>query len=161
MCIRDRFSGINLKLTVTGSPLGQTEIGTEPPAETEAGMVFGNSVNCEGGTLLPAGKVHFIDLSGLDTAKRYELVLFASDATGGEAKPVSFTLWDVSSFENRSAGRVRAFNAHSGRKLWSEAGPGRALGLAVANGALLVSTDTGAIISFGQADDQPSGWILF
>ena len=39
--------------------------------------------------------------------------------------------------------------------------PGRALGLAVANGALLVSTDTGAIISFGQADDQPSAWILF
>ena len=95
-------SGINLKLTVTGSPLGQTEIGTEPPAETEAGMVFGNRVNCEGGTLLPAGKVHFIDLSGLDPAKRYELVLFASDAAGGEAKPVSFTLWDVSSFENRS-----------------------------------------------------------
>ena len=60
-----------------------------------------------------------------------------------------------------SAGRVRAFNAHSGRKLWSEAVPGRALGLAVANGALLVSTDTGAIISFGQADDQPSAWILF
>ena len=38
---------------------------------------------------------------------------------------------------------------------WDEAVPGRALGLAVANGALLVSTDTGAIISFGQADDQP------
>ena len=43
----------------------------------------------------------------------------------------------------------------------AEALPGRALGLAVANGALLVSTDTGAIISFGQADDQPSAWILF
>ena len=98
-----QFSGINLKLTVTGSPLGQAEIGTEPHAETEAGMVFGDRVNCEGGTPLPAGKVHFIDLSGLDPAKRYELVLFASDATGGEAKPVSFTLWDVSSFENRSA----------------------------------------------------------
>ena len=36
-----------------------------------------------------------------------------------------------------------------------------ARGLAVANGALLVSTDTGAIISFGQADNQPSAWILF
>ena len=98
-----QFSGINLKLTVTGSPLGQAEIGTETHAETEAGMVFGDRVNCEGGTPLPAGKVHFIDLSGLDPAKRYELVLFASDVTGGEAKPVSFTLWDVSSFENRSA----------------------------------------------------------
>ena len=60
-----------------------------------------------------------------------------------------------------SAGRVRAFNARSGRKLWNKAVPGRALGLAVANGALLVSTDTGAIISFGQADNQPSAWILF
>ena len=96
-------SGINLKLTVTGSPFGQAEIGTDAPAETEAGTVFGEKVNCEGGSPLPAGKVHFIDLSGLDPAKRYELVLFASDAAGGEAKPVSFTLWDVSSFENRSA----------------------------------------------------------
>ena len=96
-------SGINLKLTVTGSPLGQAEIGADAPAETEAGTVFREKVNCEGGSHLPAGKVHFIDLSGLDPAKRYELVLFASDAAGGEAKPVSFTLWDVSSFENRSA----------------------------------------------------------
>ena len=96
-------SGINLKLTVTGSPLGQVEIGSDAPAETEAGTVFGEKVNCEGGSPLPAGKVHFIDLSGLDPAKRYELVLFASDAAGGEAKPVSFTLWDVSSLENRSA----------------------------------------------------------
>ena len=96
-------SGINLKLTVTGSPLGQAEIGADAPAETEAGTVFREKVNCEGGSPLPAGKVHFIDLSGLDPAKRYELVLFASDAAGGEAKPVSFTLWDVSSFENRSA----------------------------------------------------------
>ena len=96
-------SGINLKLTVTGSPLGQAEIGADAPAETEAGTVFGEKVNCEGGSPLPAGKVHFIDLSGLDPAKRYELVLFASDAAGGESKPVSFTLWDVSSFENRSA----------------------------------------------------------
>ena len=95
-------SGINLKLTVTGSPLGQAEIGADAPAETEAGTVFREKVNCEGGSPLPAGKVHFIDLSGLDPAKRYELVLFASDAAGGEAKPVSFTLWDVSSFENRS-----------------------------------------------------------
>ena len=60
-----------------------------------------------------------------------------------------------------SAGRVRAFNAHSGRKLWSEAGPGRALGLALANGALLVSTATGAIISFGPAYDQPTACFLF
>ena len=95
-------SGINLKLTVTGSPLGQAEIGADAPAETEAGTVFREKVNCEGGSPLPAGKVHFIDLSGLDPAKRYELVLFASDAAGGEAKPVSFTLWDVSSFENHS-----------------------------------------------------------
>ena len=35
------------------------------------------------------------------------------------------------------------------------------LGLAVANGALLVSTDTGVIVSFGQLSDQPSAWILY
>ena len=101
--------GVRLKLTVTGSPSGQAEVGEDAPAGTDAGAVFGDRVNCSGGTSLPAGKVHFIDLSGLDPAKHYELVLFASDPAGNTAKPVSFTLWDISSFENRSAlasGRV-------------------------------------------------------
>ncbi len=60
-----------------------------------------------------------------------------------------------------SRDRVSAFNAANGKALWSGPVPGRALGLAVANGALLVSTDTGAIVSFGQASDQPSAWILY
>ncbi|MED5381595.1 MAG: hypothetical protein VYC47_03415 [Verrucomicrobiota bacterium] len=100
---------VRLKLTVTGSPFGQAEVGDDAPAGTEAGAVFGDRVNCSGGTSLPVGKVHFIDLSGLDPAKHYELVLFASNPAGSAAKPISFTLWDVSSFENRSAvapGRV-------------------------------------------------------
>ncbi len=96
-------SGVQLKLTVTGSPLDQAEIGNNVPAGTNAGDVFTNRVNSAGGTPLPASKVHFIDLSGLDPANRYELVLFSSSPGDGEAKPVSFTLWDVSSFENRSA----------------------------------------------------------
>ena len=96
-------SGVQLKLTVTGSPLDQAEIGNDVPAGTNAGDVFTNRVNSAGGTPLPASKVHFIDLSGLDPANRYELVLFSSSPGDGEAKPVSFTLWDVSSFENRSA----------------------------------------------------------
>ena len=105
----DRTSGVRLKLTVIGTPLGQAQISGDAPAGTVAGDVFADKVNCSGGTPLPAGKVHFIDLTGLDPAKRYELVLFSSAPAGGEAKPVSFTLWDVSSFENRSAaaqGRV-------------------------------------------------------
>ena len=53
------------------------------------------------------------------------------------------------------------FNAADGKELWSATVPGRALGLAVANGALLVSTDTGVIVSFGQLSDQPSAWILY
>jgi len=100
---------VRLKLTVTGSLFGQAEIGGDAPTGTEAGTVFGDRVNCAGGTPLPAGKVHFIDLSGLDPAKHYELVLFASDPAAGAAKPISFTLWDISSFENLSAlasGRV-------------------------------------------------------
>jgi len=56
---------------------------------------------------------------------------------------------------------VSALDAANGRTLWNGTVPGRALGLAVANGALLVSTDTGAIVSFGQASDQPSAWILY
>ncbi|MDP7585252.1 MAG: PQQ-binding-like beta-propeller repeat protein, partial [Verrucomicrobiota bacterium] len=60
-----------------------------------------------------------------------------------------------------SRDKVSAFNAADGKALWSGTVPGQALGLAVANGALLVSTDTGAIVSFGQASDQPSAWILY
>lgn len=99
----EQVSGIQLKITISGSPLGQAQISGDAPAGTVAGDVFANKVNCSGGTPLPAGKVHFIDLTGLDPAKRYELVLFSTAPAGGEAKPVSFTLWDVSSFENRSA----------------------------------------------------------
>ncbi|MBT5619428.1 MAG: hypothetical protein HOJ65_01555, partial [Verrucomicrobia bacterium] len=99
----DETSGVRLKLTVSGAPLDQAEIGGDAPVGTDAGAVFADKVNAAGGTPLPAGKVHFIDLTGLDPAKRYELVLFSSVPTGGEARPVSFTLWDVSSFENRSA----------------------------------------------------------
>ena len=105
----DETSGVRLKLTVSGARLDQAEIGGDAPAGTDAGAVFADKVNAAGGTPLPAGKVHFIDLTGLDPAKRYELVLFSSVPAGGEARPVSFTLWDVSSFENRSAaapGRV-------------------------------------------------------
>lgn len=105
----DQASGIQLKITISGSPLGQAQISGDAPSGTVAGDVFANKANCTGGTPLPAGKVHFIDLTGLDPAKRYELVLFSTAPAGGEAKPVSFTLWDVSSFENRSAaapGRV-------------------------------------------------------
>ena len=105
----DETSGVRLKLTVSGAPLDQAEIGGDAPVGTDAGAVFADKVNAAGGTPLPAGKVHFIDLTGLDPAKRYELVLFSSVPAGGEARPVSFTLWDVSSFENRSAaapGRV-------------------------------------------------------
>lgn len=101
--VTDQVSGIQLKITISGSPLGQAQISGDAPADTVAGDVFANKVNCSGGTALPAGKVHFIDLTGLDPAKRYELVLFSTAPAGGEAKPVSFTLWDVSSFENRSA----------------------------------------------------------
>ena len=60
-----------------------------------------------------------------------------------------------------SQDKVSAYNAFNGRLLWSNEVPGQALGLTVANGALMVSTDTGAIISFGQATDHPSAWILF
>jgi len=102
-------SSVQLKLTVTGEPLGQTQTGDDTPAGTAAGNVFADKINGAGGTPLPAGKVHFIDLTGLDPAKRYELVLFSSSPGLVGAKPVSFTLWDVSAFENRSVaapGRV-------------------------------------------------------
>ena len=97
-----QLTDINMKLSVSGAPLGQTEIGRDAPKGTVAGDVFAGKVNCEGGTPLPAGKVHFIDLTGLDPTKRYELAVFASIPTETRATPVVFTLWDVASFENKS-----------------------------------------------------------
>ena len=45
-------------------------------------------------------------------------------------------------------GKVIALNPDSGKKVWSAKVDGRARGLAIANGRLLVSTDTGAIHCF-------------
>ena len=47
------------------------------------------------------------------------------------------------------AGQVMAFDAATGQVRWNAAVDGAAKGLAVAGGRLLVSTDTGAIYSFG------------
>ncbi len=45
-------------------------------------------------------------------------------------------------------GRVAAFSAADGRRLWSATVPGTVKGLAAADGRLLVSSDTGAILCF-------------
>jgi len=98
-----KTSDVHLKLTVNGTSIGQSQIGSDAPENTDAGEVFGGSVNCQGGTPLPAGKVHFVDISGLDSEKLYELVLYSNTSGGSGAKPILFTLWDVVGFENRSA----------------------------------------------------------
>ena len=53
--------------------------------------------------------------------------------------------------------RVIAVDAGTGKKLWMGKVDGRAKGLAVAAGRLFVSTDTGAIHSFGSADARRTG----
>ena len=60
-----------------------------------------------------------------------------------------------------SRNKVAALNASNGQVQWSDSVPGNPLGLAVANGALLVSTETGAILSFSQESKYPSAWILY
>lgn len=45
-------------------------------------------------------------------------------------------------------GRVAAFSTENGEQVWSESVDGRAYGLAVASGRLVVSTDTGSIYCF-------------
>jgi outer membrane protein assembly factor BamB len=47
--------------------------------------------------------------------------------------------------------KVAAHDAATGRELWTHSVRGRAYGLAVANGALLVSTDLGSIVCFRSA----------
>ncbi len=49
--------------------------------------------------------------------------------------------------------KVGAFDAATGAQLWEERVDGRAKGLTVANGQLLVSTDTGKIYSFRESTD--------
>lgn len=51
--------------------------------------------------------------------------------------------------------RVEAFDANSGTLVWSASVDGRAFGLAVANGYLLVSTDTGSIHAFAPTRTEP------
>ena len=100
--VTKKTSNVNLQLTVNGTSSGQSQIGSDAPDNTDAGKVFGGIVNCQGGTPLPAGKVHFVDISGLDSGKLYELVLYSSTSGGSGSKPILFTLWDVVGFENRS-----------------------------------------------------------
>ena len=47
---------------------------------------------------------------------------------------------------------VAAFNTSNGQQIWTGAINGRALGLAVANGRLYISTDLGTIYAFGNAE---------
>ena len=97
-----KTSNVHLKLTVNGTSIGQSQIGSDAHKNTDAGEVFGEIVNCQGGTPLPAGKVHFVDISNLDSEKLYEIVLYSSTSNDGGVKPVLFTLWDVVDFENGS-----------------------------------------------------------
>jgi outer membrane protein assembly factor BamB len=52
--------------------------------------------------------------------------------------------------------RVTAYEAASGKSVWTITLDGDARGLVVANGSLLVSTDTGAIHSFAMSDAVPA-----
>jgi len=57
---------------------------------------------------------------------------------------------------------VAAFDSATGTKTWSSAVDGRAYGLAVANGHLYVSTDTGYLYSYVQNQSaRQSVWILY
>lgn len=57
---------------------------------------------------------------------------------------------------------VAAFDAGTGSKTWSSPVNGRAYGLAVANGRLIVSTDAGYIYSFAQDQSaKQSTWMLY
>ncbi|GAF78583.1 unnamed protein product, partial [marine sediment metagenome] len=50
--------------------------------------------------------------------------------------------------------KVAAFNVDDGKEIWNAAVGGKAHGLAVANGRLFVSTDTGAIYCFATAEQK-------
>jgi len=55
------------------------------------------------------------------------------------------------------AGKVMAFDAASGNSLWTGTVDGKARGLAVADGRLFVSSDTGAIYCFGTQGSEALG----
>ena len=100
-----------------------------------------------------------------------QLKAIKADAETAEADFAATTLWRVPStcaeelilaggilFAGGDA-RVAAIDATDGKTLWTAAVEGKANGLAVAEGRLFVSTDTGAICCFGPADSQPLGTV--
>jgi outer membrane protein assembly factor BamB len=94
-------------------------------------------------------------LSALDRATR------ATIWTTSASYPYCLILADTTLFAG-GENEVAAFASASGSKIWSSPVNGRAYGLAVANGRLIVSTDTGYLYSFVQnQSSKQSLWMLF
>ena len=75
--------------------------------------------------------------------------------------PYSLILADTTLFAG-GENEVAAFDSVTGNKTWSSPINGRAYGLAVANGRLFVSTDSGYIYSYAQNQtSRQSSWMLF
>ena len=100
-----------------------------------------------GNAMVVAGDVSFIltddSLSAANYVTREQIWLTECDC------PLSMILAGETLFVG-GQDRVRAFDARSGKTIWSHRIEGKAFALAAAGGVLLVSTDTGQLFAFAE-----------
>jgi outer membrane protein assembly factor BamB len=127
---------------------------------TEGGLVGDTIASYNNGNALvvTATRTYLLadtSLSALDRTTR------ATIWTTNANHPYSLILAGTTLFAG-GENEVAAFDAATGSKTWSGTVNGRAYGLAVANGRLFVSTDTGSIYSFVQSQSsRQDTWMLY
>jgi len=111
--LKDYSTGTNtsvvLSLSVSGRPLSaQTPMGLVPPGPetgSSAYNAFPVNLDTAGATILYAGQTNYLDLSGLDPQKDYEVVLYSNRGTGDRSTGdlLTCTISSALSFFNASA----------------------------------------------------------
>jgi hypothetical protein len=102
-------SGVTLTLSVTGRPLSAMAAAAFVPPAPEAGSAAYNAfplgLDSAGLTTLYAGQTNYVDFTGLNPQKVYEIVLFSDQGTGDRSTGnlLSYTISGAVSFVNASA----------------------------------------------------------
>lgn len=102
-------TGVNLAFSLNGRPLGALATATAVPAGPETGSqafnAFPINLDSAGYTALYAGQTNFLDFTGLDPLKDYEIVLYSDRGTGDRStgELLTYTISGAASFANASA----------------------------------------------------------
>lgn len=101
--------GVTLALAVTGRPLSALTSSSTVPLSPETGAAAYNAfpinLDTAGSTKLYAGQTNYLDFTGLNPQKSYEIVLYADQGTGDRSTGnlLTCTISDSLSFSNASA----------------------------------------------------------